>query len=52
MKTLPIAGLLVVFAFALSGFAIADEAKSAPKNIPGLRVGLIRPFGLTGWVGF
>jgi hypothetical protein len=31
MKTLRIAGLLV---FALTGFAIADEAKSAPKNIP------------------
>src|SRR5437016_3129181 len=33
MKTLRITGLLV-FAFALSGFAIADEAKTAPKNIP------------------
>src|SRR5882724_4904666 len=31
MKTLRIAGLLV---FALTGFAIDDEAKSAPKNIP------------------
>jgi hypothetical protein len=35
MKTLRITGLLV-FAFALSGFAIAAEAKSAPKNIPDL----------------
>ena len=31
MKTLRIAGLLV---FALTVYAIADEAKSAPKNIP------------------
>lgn len=35
MKTLPIAGLLVfVFAVVFSGFAITDEAKSVPKNIP------------------
>jgi hypothetical protein len=33
MKTLGIAGLLV-FGLVLSGFAAADEAKSAPKNIP------------------
>ena len=33
MKTLRVACLLV-FAFALSGFAIAGETKSAPKNIP------------------
>src|SRR5437660_2040104 len=37
MKALPIAGLLVVAA-ALSAFALADDAKSAPKDVPAFDV--------------